>query len=399
MGARDLAIWSMAVGQTAGYVAQTFSFGALILALGDPATGAGLPRTVLAAGPTAGLLLAAVAAPYSGRLIDRGHGARLLAFGPLVSALGLALAAASGGHAAAWIAAFLLVGIGQATSQFETCFGFLTRTLGPDARRAIVRITLVGGFSTTIVFPIGTLLARHFGWQGALIAFALVQVLLTCPANAFGASVIQRTAPPRPARDAATVDKGRLRRLMRGAAFWQLAGILGLIWLNHAVLTNFTLPVLMNRGASHDLAVWLAALGGPAQIFGRLVLVLAGERMPLRPVTLVTLGGFILSSGALAFGVGVPALWVVYALVQGAAAGVATILRPLLAAEVFGHEGFGTIWGALSVAPLLAGAAAPVLGAFLLQWGGSGLLIAACLSMAAVALALGVSLSARMAAR
>jgi predicted MFS family arabinose efflux permease len=248
-----------------------------------------------------------------------------------------------------------------------------------------------------VAFPLGALLARHFGWQGALLVLALVQVLLTCPANGFGAHALQRAVPPRGSRDASAVEPGRLRRMMRGAAFWQLAGILGLIWLNHAVLTNFALPVLMNRGASHDLAVGLAALAGPAQIAGRLVLVLAGERMSLRPVTLVTLGGFILSSWALVVGVGDPALWMVYALVQGAAAGVATILRPLLAAEVFGHADFGSIWGALSVAPLLAGAAAPVLGAFLLQWGGAGLLIGACLSMAVVALALGVLLSRGMA--
>jgi predicted MFS family arabinose efflux permease len=340
-----------------------------------------------------GLCLAAFAAPFTGRLIDRGIGPRLLVMGPVFGALGLAVAALSGGSLPIWIIGFLIVGIGQATSQFETCFGFLTRTLRQGARAAIVRVTLVAGFSTTLAFPLGDLLARHFGWQGALLALAVMQLVLTLPLNTIGAGLIATGAGNFGAAGRTSAgDRGRLRSVLRQSAFWQLGGLLALVWLNHAVLTTYALPLLMNRGAAHDIAVMLAAALGPAQVAGRLMLVLAGDRLPLRALTLWVLAGLVLSATLLLTGRGIPTLWLLYALAQGASAGIASILRPLLAADVLGRDGFGAIWGALSVAPLLAGAVAPVLGATVLQIGGPTSLILACLVMALAALTLGLIL-------
>jgi MFS family permease len=392
-------VWVIALGQTTGYVAQTFAFAALIVALTDPVTGAGLPRTVLAAGPTLGLLVAALAAPFAGRLVDRGRGARLLSFGPLVGALGLVVAAMGAGSAAVWLLGFLIVGLGQATSQFETCFALLTRRLGPAAQGAIVKVTLVAGFSTTLAFPLGDVLARAFGWQGAMLALAAMQVAVTMPLNVLGTRLIRRRAgADRPDASDRGAGAARLAAALRGGAFWQLAGLLALIWMNHMILTTFALPVMMDRGAGHDIAVMLAAALGPAQVAGRLMLVLAGGRLPLRALTIWVLAGFVVGAAALAIGQGVPTLWLIYALVQGTAAGIASILRPVLAADILGREGFGAVWGALSVAPLLAQAAAPVLGAALLGWGGAPAVILACLAMAVMALGLGLLLRPRISA-
>ncbi|MFM2354892.1 MAG: hypothetical protein RLZZ528_628 [Pseudomonadota bacterium] len=392
-------VWALSVGQTAGYVAQTFAFAALVVALTDPATGAGIPRAVLAFGPTAGLLLAAALAPFAGRLVDRGAGPRLLLAGPVLSAFGLVLAARAEGLPAVWIAGFLLIGLGQATSQFETCFALLTRWLGPGARGAIVRVTLVGGFATTIAFPLGDALNRAFSWQGALIGLAVMQVLVTLPLNLIGTRLLSSAAgagvaPP----GAGAAAAGQLSGALRSSAFWLLAGMIALIWMNHAMLTTFALPVFIDRGAEHDIAVMLAAAMGPAQVAGRLMLVLAGDRLPLRGLTLWVLAGFVAAVVVLMAGQGVPTFWLLFALAQGAAAGIITILRPLLAADVLGREGFGAIWGALSVAPLLAYAAAPLLGALLLQWGGALAVMLAALAMALAAGGLGLILRHRISA-
>lgn len=390
-------VWALSVGQTTGYVAQTFAFAALVVALTDPVTGTGIPRALLAAGPTVGLLVAAALAPYAGRLVDRGHGPTLLAFGPVLSAAGLVIASLCGGQAAIWIAGFAVIGLGQATSQFETCFALLTRWLGSSARRAIVRVTLVGGFATTLAFPLGDALNRAFGWQGALVGLALMQLAVTLPLNVIGTRLLAgaRTDGAE-APGTADGDAASLRAALRGRAFWMLAGMIALIWMNHAMLTTFALPVMMDRGAAHDIAVMLAAAMGPAQVAGRLMLVLAGDRLPLRSLTLWVLAGFVGAAVLLIAGKGVPTLWLLFALFQGAAAGVVTILRPLLTADVLGRAGFGAIWGALSVAPLLAYAIAPLLGALLLQWGGAPAVVLAALAMAVVALGIGFGLRGRI---
>ena len=59
-----------------------------------------------------------------------------------------------------------------------------------------------------------------------------------------------------------------------------------------------------------------------------------------------------------------------------------SVLRPVLIAETLGRAGFGAISGAVAVAPILASAAAPALGALLLTAGGPGAVYAACLAMA-----------------
>ncbi len=391
-----MGVWLIALGQTTGYVAQTFAFAALIVALSDPVTGAHLSPAILAAGPTLGLLIAAALAPLSGRLVDAGQGARLLTFGPLFSAAGLALAALGDGRAAVWFAGFALIGLGQATTQFETCFALLTRRLGPRARQAIIRVTLVAGFSTTLAFPLGDALARAFGWQGALLVLAAMQVVLTLPLNLAATRLILLRAGIDRADPRPTGGSGRLSATLRRPVFWQLAALLALVWLNHSVLTTFALPILIDRGAAQDIAVMLAAALGPAQVAGRLMLVMAGDRLPLRALTLWVLAGFVIGAAALLASRGIPTLWLIYALTQGAAAGIASILRPLLAADILGRDGFGAVWGVLSVAPLLAQAAAPILGAGLMLLGGAPLVIAACLAMAGGALALGLILRPRI---
>ncbi|MDE3079406.1 MAG: hypothetical protein KGI94_05205 [Paracoccaceae bacterium] len=391
-----LGVWLLAAGQTTGYATFNFSFAALLVALSDPATGAHMPRTVLAAGPTLALILAALIAPRMGRLVDRGKGALLLRFGPLVGAAGLAIASFAQGMPAVWIAGYLLVGLAEATTQFETCFALLIRRLGPAARGAIVRVTLVAGFSATLAFPLGDRLAHALGWQGALLALAAIAAGVTVPLNIAGTALIQRQVgrevadPPDPAGKATA-----LRRAMTDSAFWRLAGLIGLIWLDHAMLTTFALPLLTGRGADHGIAVMLAAGFGPAQVAGRVMLLLAGEALPLARVTLATLAVFVLAGLLLMFGHGVPTMWLLYVLAQGGAAGIATILRPVLAAEILGRERFGAIWGVLSVAPLMAQAVAPMLGALLLGFGGSAVILAA-LAMAVVALLLGFSLRPRL---
>jgi hypothetical protein len=65
-----------------------------------------------------------------------------------------------------------------------------------------------------------------------------------------------------------------------------------------------------------------------------------------------------------------------------------SILRPLLIADILGRQGFGAISGAAAVAPILASAAAPSVGAALLALGGPGLVYAVCLGLAVAGLAL-----------
>jgi MFS family permease len=107
-------------------------------------------------------------------------------------------------------------------------------------------------------------------------------------------------------------------------------------------------------------------------------LLIAGARLGAVAATRIALGSAVVAVGLLAVAGAAPGLIFAFALVQGAANGVASILRPVVTAELLGREGFGAISGAIAVAPLAGAALAPVLGAWLIEVGGMSALIAAC---------------------
>ena len=123
---------------------------------------------------------------------------------------------------------------------------------------------------------------------------------------------------------------------------------------------------------------------------GRLALLLAGARVSTSGATLGALGS-VAAAGLVLWAAGAATgLIFVFAALQGAGAGLLSILRPVLVAEVLGRQGFGTVSGAVAVPAILASAAAPSVGAALLCLGGTGLVYGTCLGMAAAGLALGL---------
>lgn len=386
-----LAVWLLALGQTLVYAGSYYSFPALLPVL-EAETG--WTKAMLAGGPTLAFLIMAVLTPSAGRLVDRGFGGELLVAGPVLAAAGVA-ALGLVGTPLGWLAAWALIGLAQAGSLYETCFAFLTRRLGDGARGAITRVTLVAGFAGTITFPLGHWLGGAHGGQGAMLVFAAIVLVGVVPVNAVAVALLRRQA--RAGGLAAPPDApGALRAALRRPEFWAIAGAVGLIWLNHGILITYVLELFTAKGAGAALAAGAAACIGPAQVAGRLALLMAGARVSTAAATTMALGS-VVGAGLLlwAAGAAMPLIFGV-ALLQGAGAGLLSILRPVLTAEVLGREGFGAVSGAVAVPAILASAAAPAAGAALLMLGGTALVQAACLAMAAGGLGLGLWLVRRM---
>jgi len=371
------AVWLLALGQTLIYAGCYYSFPAL---LPDLVAATGWTKGELALGPTLAFLVMAALTPFTGRLVDRGLGGEMLVWLPVLCALGVAGLGLIG-SLTAWLALWALIGVAQAGSLYETCFAFLTRRMGDGARAAITRVTLVAGFAGTLAFPLGHWLGSALGGQGALVAFAGL-VLLAAPLNAVAVRQLRRreragqAVPPSP--------PGVLQAALRKPAFWFIAVGFLAVYLNHGILITYALILFADRGAAPGLAALAAACIGPAQVAGRLVLLTAGARVSTLQATMASLGGIVLA-GALLWLAGVaPWLIFAFALAQGAGIGLTSILRPVLIAEILGRQGFGAISGAAAVAPILASAAAPSVGAGLLALGGPGLVYGVCLVLAAI---------------
>ncbi|OYU16876.1 MAG: hypothetical protein CFE34_18705, partial [Rhodobacteraceae bacterium PARR1] len=191
------AVWLLALGQMLGYACFFYLFAALILYWrADLHWGDGL----LASGLTLAIVVAAVMAPLSGRAVDRGHAAALLAGGAVIGAASLVLLAVANGPAV-YLLAWAGLGLAQAASLYEPCFSLLIHRFGAEARAAITRVTLIGGFASTFAFPAGAALAEGFGWRVTVWVAAAVAAGLILPLNLIGARILARGVPPVPATE------------------------------------------------------------------------------------------------------------------------------------------------------------------------------------------------------
>jgi MFS family permease len=369
------AVWLLAVGQTVVYAGSYYAFPAL---LPDLEAATGWSKTTLALGPTLAFLIMASLTVLTGRLVDRGLGGEMLIWGPVLAAIGV-LGLGFAATPALWLVAWALIGVAQAGCLYETCFAFLTRRLGDGARAAITRVTLVAGFAGTLAFPLGHWVGDLFGGQGAMLVFAGV-TLLAVPCNLWAVRALRRRA--RVGVEPAAPEPGTLKAALARPAFWALVACFGLIWLNHGILITYVLELFADRGAGEGMAALAAACIGPSQVAGRLLFLMGEARIGNARATLIALGGVVAASAILWLAGVAPALIFGFALAQGAGAGLMSILRPVLIADILGRQGFGAISGAVAMSPILASAAAPALGALMLTTGGPVLVYAACLVMA-----------------
>ena len=350
VGAR--AIVCLGLSQLIGWGVTFYLIGAL-----GPAITAGLGWNSAAVygGFSAAIVTMALVSPIAGVAVDRWGGRRVMPAGAVLSALGcVALASA---HALPhYYLAWAVLGTGMRLSLYDAAFASLARAAGPTARRPMSQITLFGGLASTVMWPVGHLLAEWLGWRGAVLAYGAL-ALATAPL--FLALPRQRYAASAPQAGAAAGG------LARSQGERRLAGAL---YALIAMLTNFLaagnaahlIAILTGLGLAAAAAVGVAALWGVGQFSGRLVDVALGGR--LHPLTMTLIVCLLLPlSFALALASdGDVAMLAVYALAYGACNGLLTIARGTLPLALFDYRSYGAVVGGLLIPSFLLTAAAPV---------------------------------------
>lgn len=357
--AESLAVWLLAAGLLLIYAGLYYAFPALLPEL---LAETGWSKADLALGPTLSYLVMAALTPMTGRVVDSGHGGRMITVLPVLGALGVG-ALAFVQTRWQWWGIWAALGVVQAGCLYESVFSLLTRRLGAEARRAITRITLVAGLSGTMTFPLGHWLGQSLGGRTAYLGFAALTLLGTVPMNAVAMRLLRG---PEVARTREEV-RGALGAALRRPAFWGIAAIFGLVSLGHGMLLTYVLPLFQERGISKEWATTAAACLGPAQLAGRTVLLVGGGRVSNAMATRLAMTMLVVAALALWLAGAAPLLIFLVVAVQGAGVGLTSIMRPMLIGEVLGRRGFGAISGAVAVWPILATAAAPTLGALLLD--------------------------------
>ena len=327
----------------------------------------GWSRVEITGAFSVGMGVAALAALPVGRWIDR-HGARgLMTLGSCLGTV-LVLLWSQVQNLPTLYVVLGLMGLAMAATLYEPGFAAIVGWFpGHQRDRALLTLTIVAGFASTIFMPIEAWLVLRFGWRSALLVLAVLLGVLTIPLHAL---VLRR--PPRaeePTTDAqraaVRVQGVPLSAATRMAVFWVLAGAFFVGNFTTNTVTVHLIPYLADRGYSPAVAAlmigWLGAMQVPARIVFAPIATRFGHRAVTATIFFAQAAGLI----QLALATRLPTL-VPMVVILGGANGMATLARATLVADIFGPRHYGSISGAIALGANGARALAPV-GAALLQ--------------------------------
>ena len=297
----------------------------------------------------------------SGMVADRIGARPVLIFGGISLGLGLYLTSLVNSLWVTYITFGVGVGVGVACGYVP-----MLSVVGAwfeRRRAAALGVAVTGvGLGTLVATPLAAALISHFGWRQIYVIFGIISVvgLVLCG--------ILTPRPPAPPGQQSGLRLGELvkipvfRYMYFSGLFLSLALFFSIVYL---------VSYATAQGIDEIAAASLMGISGGASIVGRLGFGALGDkisRLRLYQSTflMITISYFIWLVAANYF-----TLLIVYAIIFGAGWGGFIALSPVVAAEIFGPVGLGTILGATYTAAGFAGLLGPTLAGYLIDKSGS----------------------------
>lgn len=314
---------------------------------------------------TLSLLVSGLLGPQVGKAIDGLGGRKVLPVGTLAFAVGLALLATTTSLPQLFIA-WIFIGIGGSMGNYDAAFATAVNFFGSKSNSVIAGITVVAGFSSTVSWPVTTLLFEAFSWQVAIWFWFFAHLLIALPLH---------LTIPRSERRVVPDLTGPIRKLVRNKfRIEPLLIVFALLFALEGFIVsavNTTLPFMLGElGASVELALLASVVLGPAQVLARVVLVASGRHAtPLR----------VAAISIIAHPLGVAAIWIygdqgllAFVILHGIGVGLNPFIRGSLPLLFYGPDRFGQRQGRVMMLSKVVSAFSPTALIFLLllnpQW-------------------------------
>ncbi|MGR6923418.1 MFS transporter [[Actinomadura] parvosata] len=373
-------IGALAITQTAGYGILYYAFSVFIPPMSRELH-AGVAQ--LTGAITLSVLLSGLVAPLIGRWLDRHGGRGLMTLGSVLGAL----AVLAWSQVRSVVQLYLVcgvLGVASAMVLYEAAFAVIVAWFDAARRaRALLAVTVVAGFASSIFLPLTGLLVELYGWRRALVVLAVGYALTAVPLH--GLAVRGRAAPAHVNRDEI------VGAALRERPFWLLAAAFLTQTGAVAVMGVLLVTYLIALGHAPVFAAGVAGLLGVLSVTGRLVTTGLQARWPVALIAAAIFGLQGLAAVLLPLIGRDPAGAVVAVVLFGLGFGVGTIARPALLADRYGTAAYASLSGALALPITVAKAVAPLAAAGVAQVAGypavMGVVAAACV-LGAVSLVL-----------
>ncbi len=311
------------------------------------------------------LAVAAFAAVPVGRWIDH-YGARVLMTVGSCLAAALLIAWSRVHSVSSLYAVWAAMGIAMAMILYEPAFAAVVQWFPRHRDRALLTVTLAAGFASTIFMPTEAWLLAWLGWRTAITVLAVGLAAITIPAHAL---LLRAPHAPPNARDVISraSQDATLGGALRHGVFWILAGAFALGNFTATFVSVHMIPYLGQHGYPTTFSAAVVGWIGGMQVPGRLLFVPIAAWLGAAWITgslffAEAAAMALLAAGALGPGL-VPVI-----LLYGTSAGMLTLARATVIADVWGRRHYGSIAGAMAIPTNLARALGPVGAALLYVW-------------------------------
>ncbi len=327
----------------------------------------GLASEVVFAGITVMFGVGSLLAPQVGRLIDRTGARIIMASGSALYAVSIAALAFAQGLVS-YLLCWAAMGIASTLALSTPSSIALAQVAGPSARRAIGMLAIIGGFASTVFWPLSGALDVALGWRGTLLVFAAIHLFACLPVHLL---VLPHRPPAHHLSAAANPAASGVPSEVRTRAFLLLSITLS---SGAFVFTGAMVHMIeLLRGLGHPAAtaVFLASLIGPSQVTVRVFELLFGHRYSI-------MNSAVFGSAALVLGLSVAlldggnfVLGLICIVSYGIANGLKAVQRATLPLALFGRAQFGAYMGRLALPQGIVSASAPPVIAAVLSNGGT----------------------------
>ncbi len=306
------------------------------------------------------LLAGGLMAPWIGIWIDRFGAGRVMTLGSGLAAVALLACAAAANHIV-FVVALIAIEITANLVQYAAAFALLVQKYPLTAQRSITYLTLIGGFASTIFWPITTALHAQLSWQNVYYIFAAINLLVCLPIHAW----LARGARQGKTRTESELKvlPGRLVGSARHTAFMLMVVAFALQSLVASAILVHMVPLLSGLGLGATAAL-VGTLFGPAQVASRLTNMVFGGN--LSPVTLATVASALMCTAIAVLNSTAPSVAgaITFAILFGLGNGLFSIVAGTLPLVLFGSQGYGRLQGKITAARLTVSAVAPFALAF-----------------------------------
>ena len=329
----------------------------------------GFSKTAIASAFTSALIISSVLAPLVGNLIDKGHGQKILIGSSILGAAGLIVLSFSSEF---WVffLTWSVIGIALSGCLYEPCFAYVTKVRGTKAKDAIIFITLIAGFAGTVSFPVANIFADLINWQASARLFAFVILLFVVPIlflstkNEDKHSINLNSSPDK-------ISNYKLRDDLIRPEFSYLFFSFFVLALAHGMIITHIIPLLIERNISNSIQLLISASIGPMQVLGRIIMIiLQKQNFSINIISTLTFLLKIIGTVFLIYANDNIYFLILFVIFQGSGAGMTSISRAVVTANIMGYERFGSVSGAMSIGFTGGTALSSFLGAQLWEWNG-----------------------------